>query len=302
MSSKKGHSTLLLYGFSKKVLVILQKLGEGLIQARIAEMSPMTKMGVNYWVKKFLREKIIRVKSEGWQKQYELTAKGQAILTRSEMPSIPCQMEDYPMKFRLVADYGGLDWKKLGEPKNWEKLGVKVGRVRVEKNLGKQPTIIIHTGQIVGFHPDHCMLEAGSIIADVKAILKSHGVLVDPVGLPLRKTMFKFYTEEAEILHKQFGNITTEEGVIDDSPPDRIPHEEYPRQTAINKLGEANRIARIEGKINQLFELQEKMVEGMEILSTNMVTLTETLSKAINPEPQQPKKVKDEKGSPFYVS
>jgi hypothetical protein len=194
------------------------------------------------------RARLIRIKHGGYQKYYELTARGQAILTRSELPAVPCTMEDYPMKFRLIADNSNLDWKKLGDPKNWVKLCVKIGHVTVEKNLGKIPTVIIHTGQIVGFHPDHCLLEAGSIIADVKAILQGFGVLLEDVGLPLRKNMFKFYDEEDEILHELFGNVSAQDGALDDSPPDNIPHTEHGRKSAINKIKEPNRIAKMDDR------------------------------------------------------
>ena len=33
----------------------------------------------------------------------------------------------------------GFDWRKLGEPRNWVKLGVRIGAVRVVLNLGLEP-------------------------------------------------------------------------------------------------------------------------------------------------------------------
>lgn len=268
-------STLTTKPMDKQTLIILSKLGEGYIQSKIAKMLPITKAGVNYWTKKFLSMDLIKIKFDGYPKYYSLTAKGQAIITRSEFDvKVPCQMEDYPMKFRLIADYGGLDWKKLGEPNNWEKLGIKIGKVRVEKNVGKLSTIIIHTGQIVGVHPDHCLLEAGGIIADVKAIIQDRGVMVDPVGLPLRKPIFKFYTQEAELLHNRFGNILTDDGVIDNSPPDKIPHEEYGRQTAINKLAEANRLFRLEQDVKNISS-------EIEVIKNRMLPALESLAKSL---------------------
>lgn len=292
-SSKTTHKTGLLYRFTKKVLVVLQKLGEGYTQAEIAKMTPFSKQGINYWVKKFLKNRILKLKQDGCPKYYTLTPRGQAILTRSEMPQIPCQMEDYPMKFRLVADWSKIDWVKLGEPKNWVKLGIKIGHVRVEKNLGKQPTVVIHTGQLVGFHPDQCLLEAGTIIADVKAILQGYGVMLDAVGLPLRKAIFKFYTREAELLHDTFGNVSTEDGTLDASPPDEIPHIEHTRQAAINKIGEANRLARIEirqieqdKRLAKLTENEERLITVVEKLQTNF----ELITKGVPPASKQGKK------------
>lgn len=252
---KTGHKTELLGNFSLKVLAILQKLGEGHTQAEIAEMSSFSKSGVNYWVKKFLKRGLVCDTGYKYPKYYKLTPQGSAILTRSEVPSIPCRMEDYPMKFRLVSDMSGLDWEKLGEPNNWVKMGIQVGQVRVEKNLGKVPTIVVHTGQIIAPHPDYCLLMAGSIIADVKAILRGHGVLVDDVGLPLRKAIFQFFTKEAQELHNKLGNVKTDNGTLDASYP-RIPHAEYTRETAVNYLEAPDRIARIE----------QRQIENMKIL------------------------------------
>ena len=302
---KTAHKTGLLYRFKKKVLVVLQKLGEGYTQAEIARMTPFSKSGINYWVKKFLKNRILRLKQDGYPKYYTLTARGSAILTRSEIPQIPCQMEDYPMKFRLVADWSKIDWVKLGEPKNWVKLGIKIGHVRVEKNLGKQPTVVIHTGQIVGFHPDYCLLEAGTIIADVKAILQGYGVMLDAVGLPLRKAIFKFYTREAELLHDAFGNISTEDGTLDASPPDEIPHIEHTRQAAINKIGEANRLVRIETGVKEVMSrlttIEDRLLPALEDLTKSLKTITDI----INPEPKKPKKEIDgqqpEGSNPFSI-
>jgi hypothetical protein len=57
---------------------------------------------------------------------------------------------------------------KLGEPRNWEKLGIHVGNVRVEKT---SKSVIIHSGQLSGFNEYYLMMEAGQIQAIVKAVL-----------------------------------------------------------------------------------------------------------------------------------
>ena len=55
-------------------------------------------------------------------------------------------LEDYPFKFSIVEpERYPLDWKKLGEPRNWVKQGVKIGRVLVEKHGDK--SVVIHTGR-----------------------------------------------------------------------------------------------------------------------------------------------------------
>lgn len=299
--------TELLGRFSIKALSILQDLGNGRTQAQIAKIGSFSKSGVNYWVKKFLAAGMIREKPTKCPKYYELTPIGSAILTRGEVPAIPCRMEDYPLKFRLIQDMSGLDWKKLGEPRNWVKLGVKVGHVRVEKNMGKIPTVVIHTGQIIGIHPDYCLLMAGSIIADVKAILQGHGVVLDDVGLPLRKAMFQFFTKEAELLHDKLGNVKTDNGTLDASYP-RIPHVEYTRETAVNLIEAPDRIARIEQRQVE----QQKILKGLKRNETRLIRVVEKLQRNLDfiingvpPASERRKKAAhDEKGeqpAPFYV-
>jgi len=88
----------------------------------------------------------------------------------------------------------------LGKPQNWEKFGIKVGKVRVEKTTKH---IIVHTGQIAGVHPNHALIEAGSIIGTVLGVLRTLGVFVESgAGVPLRRPIFKFYTADAELLYE----------------------------------------------------------------------------------------------------
>jgi hypothetical protein len=134
-------------------------------------------------------------------------------------------MENYPMKFRLISDNSNIQWEKLGDPKNWVKLGFNCCGIHVEKNLGLEPTIIIHTGQLAGFDPDALLVEAGTVIAAVRAKLLDYGVVTSEVGLPVRKAWFKTYTPEAVTLNEQ-GTVETQDGIIDHSKPDNIPHEE----------------------------------------------------------------------------
>ena len=191
---------------------ILRLLSEGECQSEIAKKTCYPKSTVNYWTKKFLSDNLIRVTCEGTPMLFELTAFGSKVLTSIQRGfRESCVMEDFPMKFRLVSDRDDIDWEKLGEPRNWEKMGFMVCGVRVEKNLGRIPSIIIHTGQLMGFHPDELLVEAGIIVQAVKARLYDLGVVTDEVGFPIRKATFKTYSSEAEVLNRN-GTVQTKDG------------------------------------------------------------------------------------------
>jgi hypothetical protein len=256
--------------------VVLRQLAEGNSQAEVAINLQFSKPRVNYWVRKFLRQGFLREKNYGRPKQYELTALGTKLLTTGdrEFP-LPCVMEDYPFKYALVRDLSRIEWEKLGEPRNWEKFGIHVGEVRVEKT---SRSIIIHTGQLSGFDPDDLLFQAGQVNALVKAILQDRGVVVAAVGLPLHKPIFKFYTPEAEVVHRVFGNVSTENGTIDESPPDKLPHQEHDREAArdfldlgprVKNLAERQKaleaqVAGIDSKLDRITKTQEQIVHLQE--------------------------------------
>ena len=55
-------------------------------------------------------------------------------------------LEDHAIKFLILKEedkHHPIDWKKLGSPNNWVKLGIKLGNVRVVKTSRH---IIIHPG------------------------------------------------------------------------------------------------------------------------------------------------------------
>lgn len=287
-SNKNRAIFLLRQVSSRDALLILDSLSKGNSQKKVADQTSFSKQKVFYWKQIFLANKLIRLEIDGKPKIYRVTALGQKTLTRGEKGGFNhCIMEDYQMKFRLIKDSSRLDWKKLGEPRNWEKLGIKVGKVRVEKTT---QNIIIHSGQVVGVHPSHAMIEAGSIIGVVFGFLKSHGVVMDPVGLPSRQPIFKFYTPEAEELYRLYGVTITDKGTIDNSPPDKIPHEEYPRNAAVDKLTMPSRVVRMEDRQVKIEErlknieavedrivtALEKLADGFERLTTNLVQKKKT--------------------------
>jgi len=53
------------------------------------------------------------------------------------------------------------------------------------------------------------------------------GLLLSDVGVPLHQPVTRFYSEEAGELVKLGTTIVEDVGSIDNSPPERVPHEEY---------------------------------------------------------------------------
>jgi hypothetical protein len=260
------------YASSQTALFILRKFAEGESQSVIASKAPFSISVINYWASKFLKADLIREKGHGKPRIFELTAFGQKFLTRCERGFCePTVMEDYPLKFRLLQDAGRVNWVKLGQPNNWVKMGFKVSGIRVEKNCGDQPTVIIHTGQLSGFDPDALFLEAGTIVGLVRARLLDLGVVTDEVGFPIRRKWFKDYTPEAEILIRS-GTVETQDGHIDASPPDNDAHEERGYEQQKNYMAIPRRIQQ---QSQDIADLKQKV-------SHDLADLKEIVSGLVN--------------------
>jgi hypothetical protein len=54
-----------------------------------------------------------------------------------------------------------IDWRKLGDPRNWEKLDVKIGGVRVVRTPRH---VIIHPGKVRVFDLNELKVRIGRII------------------------------------------------------------------------------------------------------------------------------------------
>ena len=266
---------LLRYLSSETTRKILRLLGEGLSPSEVMEKVGFSKQRLQYWINIFLRDRLIYEFATGKPHIYELTAFGKKVLTTSERGvKEPLLMESYDMKFRLLQNNlkrdcskclekcsmpkGGttnncvIVWEKLGDPKNWPKWGFKYCGIRVERNDGLSPTVVIRSGEISGFSPYEMVAEAGSLIALVRAKLYDLGLVLDDVGVPLHEPIFRTYTEEAEILNRQ-GTVYTPCGHIDHSPPDNIPHEERNFAQQVDYMGLPKLVRELEKKVDDYF-------------------------------------------------
>ena len=239
----------------EKAKNILKLLGAGNCARDVAKAVPCSKSTVNYWKNKFVGAGALRLVVKDVFKEYALTPYGSKILTTSEsgVPEEVCCLEDYAVKF-VVVDWGRadvLDWRKLGRPRNWEKLGVKIGNVRVVRT---SKSIIVHPGKLRGFDVDELLMFSGRIVERVKLVLESYfEVVLREPGIPLHDPITRFYSEEAGELVK-FGTTVVEGvGSIDNSPPERVPHEEYKgRDLSKARLFMPLRLLRLETKVDSL--------------------------------------------------
>ena len=240
-------------GLPEKAKTILKLLGAGNCARDVAAAVPCAKSNVHYWKNKFLTIGAIRLVYRDVFVEYALTPYGSKILTTSEsrIPEEVCCLEDYAVKFDVV-DWGRadvLDWRKLGRPRNWEKLGVRIGNVRVVRT---SKSLIVHPGKLRGFDVDELLMFSGRIVERVKLVLENHFevVLAEP-GVPLHDPITRFYSEEARELVRKVGTTIVEDvGSIDNSPPERVPHEEYRgRDLAKARLMMPLRLGRLERQI-----------------------------------------------------
>lgn len=266
---------------SDKARLILKLLGAGNCARDVAEAVPCSKSTVNYWKDKFLGGGALRLVVKDVFKEYALTPYGSKVLTTSEsgVPPEVCCLEDYAVKFG-VLDWGRadcLDWGRLGRPRNWEKLGVKIGNVRVVRT---NKSVIVHPGRLRGFDVDELLMLSGRIVERVRMVLENRfGLVLDDVGVALHQPVTRFYSEEAGELVKLGTTIVEGVGSIDNSPPERVPHEEYVgKDLAKARLLMPLKLSRLEQRVE---EVEKKLTD----LSDNVCELVSILKTALVPEP-----------------
>jgi hypothetical protein len=240
----------------------LKLLGAGNCARDVAEAVPCSKSTVNYWKDKFVGAGALRLVVKDVFKEYALTPYGSKILTTSESGVLPevCCLEDYAVKFG-VLDWGRaelLDWRRLGRPRNWEKLGVKIGNVRVVRT---SKSVIVHPGRLRGFDVDELLMLSGRIVERVRGVLEGYfGLVLKEQGIPLHEPITRFYSEVAGELVKLGTTVVEGVGSIDNSPPERVPHEEYVgKDLAKARLMMPLRLRRLEGEVQEL----RRQVEGL---------------------------------------
>ena len=272
---------------SKKGQQILKLLGAGNPASQVAKAVGCSRSNVCYWKDKFLRLGALRLQVRDAVHIYRLTPYGSKVLTRSEgfFPEVCC-LEDHGVKFGVLEwEKMPIEWKRLGRPRNWEKLGVRIGNVRVVRT---SRSIIVHPGRLRGFDVDELLMLSGRIVERVRMVLENRfGLLLSDVGVPLHQPVTRFYSEEAGELVKLGTTIVEDVGSIDNSPPERVPHEEYVgKDLAKARLLMPLKLSRLEQRVKGL---EKKLTD----LSNNVCELVSVLKTALVPKaakefPSQP--------------
>jgi hypothetical protein len=189
----------LLEPLPEKAQKILAVLGADGVASEAVRIAKCVKSNVSYWKDRFIEAGALRLKQDGIVKYYELTPYGSKLLTGSDGEvRLPVVFEDHALKFVVLRrERCRVDWEKLGEPRNWRKLGVLIGAVRVELNLGLEPTVVIHPGQVKGFNVDELEMEAARIVERTRVVLEQKfGLQLSENGVPLHNPRWRIYRPE----------------------------------------------------------------------------------------------------------
>ena len=306
----KGKIELL--GFSQRGLRILRVLGTPDCTASDAsKIVGCSKSLVSHWKDHAIKVGALRLQTDGIVKYYELTPFGAKFLACSTdfttgehcnaMGAVHV-LEDHAVKFEILKEEDKthpIDWKKLGQPRNWVKLGFKLGDVRVVKTSRH---IIIHPGKLRDFNADCLLVMAGEIVGRVRLELMTRfGMILSEEGTPLHDPVWEVFTPEAEALngagtfkvHMAEGAI----GGLDNSPPDRKRHFEYNRkELAVAAVRSPELFVELAQKVDVLIQT----VNGLVTVNEKLVgLLTESLGL---PGKDGNKAVKIGSGGNSYVS
>lgn len=248
-------------------LKILEKLGAGCTAREAAKGIGCCKSNVTYWKNKLLDMGALQLQTVDVFKYYQLTPYGSKIIARSECRCFePVVLEDHAVKFVVVEDEKSrIDWRKLGQPRNWLQLGARIGGVKVEKTSRH---LIVHPGKLRGFDVDELEVEAGRIVERVKTVLENRfGMVLSDEGVQLHKPIFRFYSEEAREDVKHGTCIIDGKSSTDNSPPERIPHEEYTgKERARARQLLPDSVQRVELKVDGLQATVAELVEALKPL------------------------------------
>ncbi len=271
-----------LSGFSQRGLLILRVLGTPDCTASdAAKIVGCSKSLVSHWKDHAIEVGALRLQTDGIVKYYELTSFGAKLLESSTdfTTGERCVargavhvLEDHAVKFEILKEEDKthpIDWRKLGQPRNWVKLGFKLGNVRVVKTSRH---IIIHPGKLRDFNADRLLVMAGEIVGRVRLeLMIRFGMVLSEESIPLHDPVWEVFTPEAETLNGAGTfKVHLAEGAtggLDNSPPDRKRHFEYNRKE----------LAVAAVRSPELFVELAKKVEALIQTVNGLVTVNEKL-------------------------
>lgn len=287
----KGKIELL--GFSQRGLKILRILGiPDCTASDAAKIVGCSKSLVSHWKDHSIKVGALRLQTDGIVKYYELTPFGVKLLASSTdvttgesgtaMGAVHV-LEDHAIKFLILKEEDRqhpIDWRKLGQPRNWVKLGLKLGDVRVVKTSRH---IIIHPGKLRDFNADQLLVTAGQIVGRVRLeLMQRFGMILSEEGVPLHDPVWEVFTPEAEELNGagtfKIHMAAGATGGLDNSPPDRKRHFEYNRkELAVAAVRSPELFVELAQKVEALVQT----VNGLVTVNEKLVgLLTESLGLA----------------------
>ena len=102
---------------------------------------------------------------------------------------------------------------------------------------------------------------SGRIVERVRMVLENRfGMLLSDVGVPLHQPITRFYSEAARELVKLGTTIVQDVGSIDESPPEKVAHEEYAgKDLAKARLLMPLNVRRLEQRVSSVEEKVDKL-------------------------------------------
>ena len=231
---------------------ILELLGAGNPPSRVAEAVNRNKSTITYWIKKFQKLGYIKLQTCDVFKIFRLTYHGLKIVTGSEDARRTVVLEDYPIKYALLEgeQVRRVSWQKLGDPRNWVKLGFKIGGIRVVKT---SKSIIVHPGRLKGWDPYRLVYVAGRECGRAASWLQGHlGMVLGP-GEPVKRPTFQVYDPVAEEVTK-YCSFKCDVGGADRSPPSRRGHWEMGPEVARDYLLSFSRLREVQSRLDRVDE------------------------------------------------
>jgi len=244
----------------KEILEFLSLRGS---PSKAAEAAGITRPTMSYWVKKLKKLGYIHGTLDGACHLYELTESGSKILTGSEEDRSVIVLEDYPVKFDVVS-WGRADclaWEKLGEPRNWVKLGFKVGSIQVVRT---SRSVIVHPGRLRGDNSWNLIFVASQECNRVARWLVRNTNMVLRPGEPTRKKPgFQVYDQLAEEVTRHFTFKNQDGEGADRSPPAKKGHWELGPEAANDFIRTAGRLKLATRQLYRLKGDLEKLEDGL---------------------------------------
>ena len=238
---------------------ILGVLGAEGVASEAVRIAGVVKSDVTYWKNRFVKSGALVLResqhsetlgkprrdqrfSAGRPKYYDLTPYGSKLLTGSDnQVRLPIVFEDHPVKFHVLRwerkksdGCSVIDWERLGDVRNWVKLGFRVTGVRVVKT---SKSVIVHPGPLKGFDVDQLEVDSGRIVERVRYILEvQYGMQLSDDCEFLHGPMWQVFHPDAKEWVKAGSVKVAGVGAVDSSPKpwlknlSKVPHVEFEKK------------------------------------------------------------------------